>query len=69
MGITAARMFESCVGISEKDMHFLHFEISGTDTSGGKKEAKTKTFFWFQHSRFHKATFISPPFESLQKHQ
>lgn len=44
--LSGARMFESCVGISEKDMHFLHFEISGTDISGRKKETNPKTFYW-----------------------
>lgn len=38
---SAARMFESCIGISEKDRHFLFFEISGTDTA-----RKMATFYW-----------------------
>ena len=69
MGITAARMFASCVGISEKDMHFLHFEISGTDTSGGKRKQRQRPFFGFNTAGFTKPLSFPPPFESLQKHQ
>lgn len=75
--LSGARMFESCVGISEKAMHFLHFDISGTDISEKKKGNKTKNLLLetflavpltltqqVSQSHFHFSSF-----ESLQKYQ
>lgn len=65
--LSDARMFKSCNGISEKDRHFLFFEICGIDISR-KKEKKKKPFIEnifnslsvLKHSRFYKATFSFP---------
>lgn len=43
---SAAGVFDSCIGISEKDGHFLVLEIAKTDIARKNGGGTPETFYW-----------------------